>query len=644
MPTSRLTTLLLGTSAALFATFGTVMTPASAQEVETVVVSATRTTQPLAKTGTTVTVIDATDLDARQSVSLTDALSDVPGLSVNRTGGAGQTTTVYLRGADSGQTLTLIDGIRLNDPSDVSGSANYGDLFVNNIDRIEVMRGANSTLYGSNAMAGVINIITKRGGDTALTASAEVGTFDSWRVNVAGSGTVGATEFGVAVNDYATKGISAAAGQHEADGTANQSLNINTRTHLSDTISVDVIGYYDHAHTEYDDGYDTSYNLADSATYETHSLYSGYVGVNQTALDGILTNRLALIASSSKRDFFDSAYDSIHHNYAYDGGAFRIEYQGVAKIDDSTELSFGAESEATYLDNDTFSSYAATDHIAGHKRTTSGYGQLQKTLFNQLTLTVGARTDNDEEFGSHSSVKVAAAWQIPGLDATLHANYGDGFKSPTLYQLYSAYSNPIDALKPESARTWEVGADKSFFDGRLHTSLTYFWRHTSNQIDWQNCYSASDAPGCSQRLAQYGYYVNIDRTKANGIEAAVDTHLTDTLTLSANYTYMNATDRDTGLDLARRPHYLANANLRWQATQDLGLGVAMNYLGQRFNTASETTKLGAKEKVDLFADYNIDAHWQIYGRIENLFNDRTPAVTSYAVEGLGASIGVRARL
>lgn len=642
MPISRLTTLLLGTAAIVLAV--PALAETSAAPFETVVVSATRTDQPVGRTGVTVDVITAGDIETRQSLSLSDALTDVPGISINRTGGTGQTTTVFLRGADSGQTLTLMDGIRLNDPSDSSGSATYGDLFLNNTDRVEVLRGANSTLYGSNAMAGVINIITKRGGETALTASAEAGTLNTWRLNVAANGTFGPAEFGVAVNDYATKGISAAAGQHEADGTANFSVNINTRTHIDADTSIDLVGYYDHAHTDYDDGYDASYNLADSGTYLTHSLYAGYAGINRTVLDGILTNRLALIATSSKRDFFNSAYDSIHHNYAYDGGAFRVEYQGVAKIDATTELTFGAESELSYLDNDTFSSYAATDHIAGHKRTTSGYAQLQKTLFDQLTLTAGGRIDADEKFGTHTSFKLAAAWQVPLLDATLHGNYSDGFKSPTLYQIYSAYSNPLRELEPETARSWEIGAEKSFFEDRVHTSLTYFWRHTSNQIDWQNCYSASDAPGCSQRLAQYGYYINIDRTKANGLEAAVNTRLTDTLTFSANYTYMNAADRDTGLDLARRPHYMANANLRWQATNDLGLGIAMNYFGQRFSNASESTKLGAKEKIDLLADYNIDAHWQVYGRIENLFNDRTPNVATYAAEGIGASIGIRARL
>jgi vitamin B12 transporter len=625
--------------------------PAFADTVETVVVSASRSEQPLAETGVSISVLTGEDLAERQSVFLTDALAATPGLTVNRAGGPGQLATVSLRGAEQGQTVTLIDGIRLNDPSDVSGGSLYGDLVAANIERIEVLRGPQSTLYGGSAIGGVVNIVTRRGGDRpfALTASAEAGTQDSWRLNAAANGTAGGVEYGAALDYSGTKGISAAdsrAGNREADGYRNLSATVNTRTHLADTISLDLRGYASRARSEFDDGYDAAWAVADSAAYGTHSLYAGYAGLNGDFLGGRFKNHLALIGSFGKRDDYDSSYYDYDQplNYSYSGNASRIEYQGIFDADADTRIVFGAETELSGYRNANFTVYEADSFASGGKRISGGYGQIQHTLFDALTLTAGVRHDSDEEFGSHTSVKFAAAWQLPEWDTTLRANYGDGFKAPTLYQLYSPYSNPIAGLKPETARGWEAGIDKGFYNGRLQTSLTYFERRTKNQIDFQSCYSAADAPGCAYRLAQYGYYVNIGRTKAEGIEASLTAAITDTLRLTANYTNMSAIDRSSGLDLARRPHVMANAAVNWRPLPELNLSASANFIGKRFDDAAETVPLGAKPTVDLFGDYALDETWQLYGRIDNIFNDRTERIAHYGAPGIAASIGVRAHL
>lgn len=636
--------------ASLLCTALVITTPAALADkatdgVETVVVTATRTAQPLAKTGADVSVIDDATLQARQSITLTDVLTTVPGISINRTGGIGQTTSLYVRGAESGQTVTLIDGIRLNDPSDSAGSAAYDDLLLNNIQRIEVLRGSQSALYGSNAMGGVINIITKRGGDTGLTAAAEVGSFNSWRINAAANGSAGPVEFGAAINDFSTKGISTYDTGHESDGTKNISATVNTRTHLNDAVSVDLAGYYVHSHTAYDDGYNyASYTNADSAAYNTHSLYAGYSGINADFFGGRFKNRLALIATTSQRNFYDSAWDTVHLNYAYDGNANRIEYQGTASLTEQTELTFGAESELSSFSNDSYASYMPVTTVGGHKRITSGYGQLQHTLFNQLTLTGGVRIDADDDFGRHTSSKLAAAWQIPGADTTVRASFADGFKAPTLYQLYSASSNPIDTLEPETSKSWEAGIDKSLFAGKLVASVTLFERLTSNQIDFQNCNAPSDAPGCPQRMSAYGYYINVGRSKTSGAEISATAKLTEDVSFTTNYTHMDADNRITGKDLARRAHHLANASLRWTPLAALGLGINAGYVGKRFNDVSEKTRIHAAMTVGLNADYVLTEQWQLYGRIDNLFNDRTEMVPGYGVEGIGASFGIRARL
>ena len=252
------------------------------------------------------------------------------------------------------------------------------------------------------------------------------------------------------------------------------------------------------------------------------------------------------------------------------------------------------------------------------------------------------RYDDDAEFGSHTSVKIAAAWQITEWNTTLRGNYANGFKAPTLYQLYSAYSNPVDDLKPETAHGWEIGFDKTLFDDRLTASLTWFERRTKNQIDYLSCYGEPSAAGCAYRA--YGYYVNLDRTKAQGLEAALTANITDALKFTANYTNMSARDRTTGQDLARRPQIMAGAALTWTVVDGLNLGTSVAFTGKRFDDAAEATEMGEYATVGLFGDYMLDKTWQIYGRIDNLFNDRTERVFGYGTEGIAASFGIRAHI
>ncbi|HXC55827.1 MAG TPA: TonB-dependent receptor [Rhizomicrobium sp.] len=624
---------------------------ASADTMETVVVSATRTEQPQDRTGASLTVLDASALQTQQTVVLTDILKEVPSLVVNRTGGIGQTTTVSLRGAEQGQTVTLIDGVRINDPSDVSEGAVYGDVLANNISRVEILRGPQSTLYGSDAIGGVVDIITRRGGDSpfALDASAEGGSFGTFHANVAANGTDGSVEYGTGVNYFTNTGISMADrrnGNTENDGYTNYGATANVRVHISDTVSADLRGYYTHGHADFDDNFGGPplFAVADSGANNSDELKAGYLGLNADFFGGKFQSRIAIIATSSGRQYFDSAFDTIHLNFDDYGDAVRFEYQGIVDLDPDTQVTFGAETQESSFRGDSFSSFAPPDVTVGQDRISGYYLQGQATLFAQLTLTGGVRLDDDDEFGTHTSYKLNAAWNIPGWDATLRGNIGNGFKAPSLFQLFSANSNPIARLKPETATGWEIGFDKQFWDDRLKASLTYFQRHTSNQIDFQNCFAPGDAPGCPQRLAAFGYYVNLDRTRATGVEAELAAKLSETLNLSLNYTNMSATNVVTHLDLARRPQNLASAVVTWTPWSGTSLGLSATYEGKRFNDNANLTPLTSNTQVNLFGAYDLTERWQLFGRIDNVFNDRTEEVTGYGVPGIGTFAGIRATL
>jgi vitamin B12 transporter len=644
--------LLLSTTLAV-ASF-TAVQNAAADNVENVVVTATRTPQPAALTGESISVVTGADLKNLQTIPLTDALALTPGLTVNRSGEIGQPTTISLRGAETGQTLVLIDGVRINDPSSTDEGAVLGDVLVNNIDRVEILRGPQSTLYGSDAIGGVVNIITKRGGDTpfALEASAEGGSLDTYHLNAAANGTMGNVEYGAAANFYHTNGISVAdsrAGNPETDGYTNFGLSENTRIHLSDTVSLDLRGYYTNARDDFDDNstsFSPPFPVSDSAAYNTNWLAAGYLGVNFDLFGGLLQNRIAAIATRSDREFFDSAFDPAPNEKDDDdrGNGARFEYQGIANFSPTDQFTFGAESQRLSFKDVVFDERGAST-------IDSLYGQYQKTFFETVTLTGGMRYDHNSLFGAHTSLKLAGAWQATDT-TTLRANYGDGFKAPTLFEQFSEFNNPDGALAPETARGWEIGADQSFLGGKARVSLTWFERNTRNLIDFQSCFVASPPmPECAERPD--GFYFNVGRSRARGLEASANAALTDTLALSASYTNMTATDTTpgdplNGFALSRRPHIQDSATLTWTPSADWSVGTSVLHVGHRIDqydpsqTPPEAFIDNAYTLVNLFGSWKMNDQFSLFGRVENLFATRYEPELGYGATGRTFFVGLRA--
>lgn len=625
-------------------------------DVETVVVTATRTPQPLEDTGESLSVITEGDLENRQIDFLTDALQSTPGVMVDRNGGPGQLSTVSIRGAEAGQTLLLLDGVRLNDPGTTDDTALLGDLLVSNVERIEILRGPQSTLYGSDAIGGVVNVITRRGGSTplALTATGEGGTLDTLHFNLAANGTDDGIEYGAGLNAYDTRSVSAADsrnGNPEPDPYLNYSATGNVRVPLMDAASLDLRAYYVHAHAAFDDGFKAIASppyseVADSAAYNQNQLLAGYAGLNFDLFGGALKNRVAAIATGSTRSYFDSAFDLPGElNFSADGESLRFEYQGIVNPSDADEITFGAETQRSAFRSNVYFAGALTESDAGHSRITGGYVQLQHRLFSDLTVTGGVRLDGDAEFGTHVSTKLAAAWQVPDSGTTLRANFGDGFKAPSLFEEFSVYAPPpnVAPLKPEAARGWEAGADQTFLAGKAKASITYFQRRTSNLIDFFTCFTPSDGPGCPSRIAVGGYYFNEGRTNVSGAEFALFAQLTDQLVMSANYTNMTAVDRDTGLPLQRRPHVEANGSIDWAVSSALRLGVNVTYVGARFDDASATVPLSSFALVNLTSTYALTDRADLFARVENLFDTHYEPVFGYGAPGRSAFAGVRLR-
>jgi vitamin B12 transporter len=623
---------------------------AQGSALEPIVITATRTAQPLDRTGSSMSVISADDLATQQLAFVSDALAQTPGLSVTREGGPGQLTSVFIRGAETGESVTLIDGIRINDTSAPDGAPVLGDLLVNNIDRIEVLRGPQSTLYGSDAIGGVVNIVTQRGGPQPFVATLEAqgGTYDTYRLNGAAHGSIDALEYGGSINYYDTAGVPAACtcdGNTMPAGYRNFGATADLRFHASDEISIDLRGFYLNSHTDIAGYPPPNYTLADDGEFGRNQLIAGYAGINDSWLDGHVTQRIAVIASDSDRRFYGVFEDTPltyiftpTQNFYAEGGATRLEYQGVINADPDNQLTYGAETQLSTIN--TASIYDATPApITGRDRLTGYYGQWQSTLAQQLTLTGGVRYDEDQQFGDHTSIKLAAAWQVPDGATVLRANYGDGYKAPTLYQEFSSYSNPLATLQPEKAIGWETGLDHDLLDKKLRASLTYFSRTEHDLIDFDDCYTSD--PGCV--LRPEGYYYNVDRVSVRGVETGLLARPAQGWSAWLNYTNLRAIDELTGLSLPRVPHVTENAGLSW-SSKGTSLGASYGFVGARFDDAANITPLSSSENVSLFGSIGLGSGLQVIARVDNLFKNRSEPAAGYGYVGEAFYAGLRVTL
>ena len=614
-----------------------------ADDLDAVVVSATGTPQPRSLTGESVSVITSAELASAQTLIVSDALQSVPGAGVVRNGGIGQPTALALRGAAAGQSLVLVDGIRIDDPSAPEGAVVLSDVLVNNIARIEVLRGPQSTLYGSDAIGGVVNLITERGGPTAFspTLSAEGGSLGTYRGNLATQGSTGALSYGSAVNYFRTGGISAADardGNPERDPYRNWGATGNLRWQATESLSVDARVYYVDSQVSFDGYPPPDYRFADTLEYGRNSLLAAYAGLNAEWLDGRFHNRIAVLRTASDRRLFDPTL-SVEETFYARGNAVRLEYQGAWDVTPLAQLSFGAETQRTTLATAAPSEFDPRPvPTTGDSRISGYYLQYQVTLVRRLTVTAGLRRDDNNGFGSHASGKFSAAWRFADDATVLHANLGDGFKAPSLYELYSPYSNPSHSLAPEAARGWEVGVDHGALGGRADLSATYFERRTRDQIDFFSCFAVSSA-ACAAR--PFGYYENIARSRSQGLELQGRLQVTGAFEVTGALTRMRAIDLLTGNDLARRPRTMASLRGSWTPAASWTLGVGATYTGARYDDTLESVRSPAYALVSLLASHALSGQLQLFGRFDNVLAKAYQPVAGYGAVPRTWAAGLR---
>lgn len=584
-----------------------------------IVVAATGVAQPADQTGQAVTVIKRDEIERRQTVSLSDLLATTPGVTVTRNGGIGGFTAVRLRGAEGEQTLTVIDGVRVNDPSSPGGGFDFGTLLSGSIERVEILRGPNSVPWGSQAIGGVINIVTVAPTEgVQARGNAEYGAHDSVFANAGISGKRGAFSGSLNGGYLRTDGISAAAVGSEPDGYRQYGGSAKIGVEFTDGIGIDLRGYYADSRTEIDGFPAPAFSFADTPEYSTAQEIYGYAGLHANLADGRFNNRIAFTLADIDRDNFDAPGIAVPAFFAR-GRTERYEYQGDFRIIDQVRIVAGAEHENSRF----FDGTAASTGI------TSGYAQAIVTPVRQLTITGGVRRDEHRDFGGHTTFGANAALALD-TGTTLRASYGEGFKAPTLYQLFSFFGTPT--LQPETARNYDLGVAQSFLGGRASAGVTYFHRDTNNQIDFD--------------LLTFTY-ANLARTRAEGFEVELAIKPIDALTVTGNYSYIDAQNRAAGAnfgkDLARRPHETVSVSADYRL-RDASIGATVSVVGDSYDNAANTNRLDGYVLAGVRVEVPIGDTLSLYGRIDNLFDERYQVVRGYGAEGRAAYGGVRVKL
>ena len=587
------------------------------------VLTPTRTAAPRTRVGSSVTVITEEQIRASGKVYVQDVLRTVPGLDVVRNGGPGQLTGVFLRGSNSQQTKVFLDGIPINDPGSATRAFDFGSLSLDNIERIEVLRGAQSTLYGSDAIGGVIYITTKRGnGAPTARFSTYGGTFDTFNQSASLSGGNDQFYYSVGGSFYETNGFSALSknrGQFENDGFRNGTLSGRMGWIPTENIDIDYVFRYNDADAEID-------NALINPTFGSRD-----------SLDRRLLNESFFMRSQTRVESWEGKLDqTIGYNYVnynrtdtqpeffgqatgFEGRTSQVDYQANLLLWESCRFEDVLTIGGHYLEE------------AASSTTTPRRFRYNRSLFvqNQLNVgdwwstTIGARSDFYRLAGSSETYQATTRVRLPDERTSIHGSIGTGFRAPAFEELFNTFiGNPN--LQPERSKGWEYGVEYALTNGRFIVDATYFRNDFTNLI-----------------VFQFPFLNNVGRAITSGVELTGTLYLADATYVTTNYTHTDTRDRGTDQDLLRRPRHKVSVRLNHRFLQDrANLNFGYRWVGDRddnnFNFARTT--LDDYSTLDVAMSYDVSDTLQLFARVDNIYDEiyeetfgfATPRVSAFA--------------
>ena len=606
---------------ALAAVLAAPLWPAYAQEArepdllqEVVIVRGDRFDTPLDQVGRAVSVITAAEIEERQQRFVFDALSAVPGVQVIRSGSFGALASVSIRGLPSAQTLVVQDGIVLNNPSTFANSFNFANFDTSDVAQIEVLRGAQSTLYGSDAIGGVINILTKDGREGAeIDAFVEGGSFGLFRGAVSLLGGTEQVSGRLTVSGVRTRGFSTAEGSNgnvEDDGFENITLSSKARLKANQNLDFEFIGRYQDSEAEFD-GFSFPEGPVDGDEIAQNQELALAGNALLTAFGEAFSNRFSVqYLRNDQLNLTDAAA-------SFDALGTRIAIENQARIQpiDQVDLILGAE----------YDRQNATVAIGfgGNQQidTISGFGLIQARPLPGVILNAGVRHDASSDFTDETTFSVSAVIEPPVIGGRIRGAFSEGFRAPSAGEL--SFNSD---LFPEFSNGFDIGYERGFFADAATLSVTYFNQDIDDLIAFD--------------LAAFTF-VNVQEFSAQGVEVALDVDFGERFSFRGAYAFVDAVNVSTTLAAGNQPDHRLNVELAARPSKRLSLSVGITYNGREF--AGGTT-LDAFTLLTLRAAYQLTERFELFARIDNATDAEFQDNLGFGTAPISAFGGVRARL
>jgi vitamin B12 transporter len=616
--------------------------PATAQDqsppditLQPVTVTATLLPTPENQVGSSVTVITSQDIEQKQERTLPEVLNDVPGLNVVQTGSPGGQTSVFIRGTNANHTKVLIDGIDVSDPSSPDDSFDFSQILASDIARVEVLRGPQSGLYGSDAIGGVINIITKGGnGPPHAYGTLEGGSFDTFNQTTGLSGSAGRFSYNFdfahyhsGETDVSPVGLVPPGRPLNPDYYDNRTFSTKLGAALTDSFDVGaVLRYLD---TDLNSTSDDFLGPEAAPSYSRdHELFTrGFAHL--VLFDGRFEQTIGFGYTGYWRNFLDPNPGALAFGddpADYHGVREKLDWQGTIKLVPGENLVLGAEHQIDRLNN--------TNPASAHVTNDAGYIELQSNLGDRFFNAVNFRYDDNGSFGGHPTFREAPSYSVPETGTRFKGSVGTGFKAPTLDELYDNYpsfgffANPD--LKPETSLGYDAGFEQSLLNKQIEFGSTYFHNDIDNLIEITSTGTT---------------YENIGRATTYGAENFVSYKPWEPLILRADFTYTMANDDITHTELLRRPKHKASFNAKWQATEALSFTATAVYTGKWVDINRDGTASGLFATpytlINLAANYDFGNGLSFFARINNLLDRHYQDPIGFQHQGFGVFAGVK---
>lgn len=586
-------------------------------DLEAYVVTANHMEVPLNTTGASITTITEEEIKASNQKNVLTLLEKVPGLNIRQTGLSGQRARISIRGMEAYQSIVIIDGIKVTDTND-GDSFNLAHLPVDNIERIEVLRGPQSVLYGSEATGGVINIITKRGqegfrGEIDIMA----GAYQTREGTLSIHGAQDKWDYSASISRHESKSNAA---DNDPEKDPYKRLNINAN------VGYDATDLIDARFTTSITEVNSSSDSAASPEIIADNKYKNYFTGLQIKHDSEYQwwdNQLNLSYTEQESIWHGRTTQSNYEGYTY-----RADWLNTFQLNENHTTLLGFEfnldegkQEASWLASD----------INEIFQTKSVYAQHRYTYNDQLFIDAGGRYVQADNFANHFVWKVSGSYLIAPTQTRLKASYGTSFNAPNTF--YFANAQNRSTLKPERAKGFDVGVEQTLLDKKLTASLSLFNNEIQQQFAWSG-----------------GKVINRDEVRTQGYEAFIRYMPRGDLSLQANYTWLDTLDRRLGKDIDYAPHHNFHAQANWLTlAKKLNLNVSVDYVGGQFNSANERNYSSAYMIWNLAATYEVNEYFSLYLRIDNVFDSNYATHKDWAgrpyatTQGMSTYGGIRYR-